>query len=49
MSRSERIGWGLGAVICVVIPLAMGYIGLGVAGAALLALAWWVLRGDGKL
>ena len=49
VTRPERIGWMLAVIICVVIPLALGYIGLGVVGGALLALAFWVLRRDGKL
>ena len=49
MSRAERIGWLLAVIICVVLPLALGYVGLGVVGGALLALAFWVLRRDGKL
>jgi len=46
MSKPELAGWLLAGVCCVVIPLALGYVGLALAGAALLALAWWVLRDE---
>jgi len=45
MTRSERIGWLLAVIICLVIPLALGYYGLAIAGGGAPAvLAWRVKR-----
>ena len=49
MTNSERIAWALGAVICVGLPLALGYHGLAVVGGGALAVLWWLLRRDGLL
>ena len=42
---AERLSWALGVVICIVLPLALGFYGLAVAGGGALAvLAWRVKR-----
>jgi len=42
---AERLGWILGVVVCIVLPLALGYYSLALAGAGGLAvLAWRVKR-----
>ena len=47
MTRSDKLAWLLALVICLVIPLAMGYYGLALAGGGGLAvLASW-LDGQG--
>jgi len=46
MSRSERIGWLLGLIICLVIPLAFGHWREAIAGTGALAVLWWLLRRD---
>ena len=44
---AEVIGWILGVIICIVLPVALGYWDLAVAGASGLAvLAWRVKRGS---
>ena len=46
MTASERISWLLALLLCVGLPLAMGYYGLAVVGGASLAvLEWRVQRG----
>jgi len=39
----EVVGWSLAVIICLAIPMIMGYHGLALAGGLCLALAWWVL------
>jgi len=39
----EVVGWALGAVICVVIPLALGYWREVIAGTGALAVLWVIL------
>ena len=41
MTRSEKLSWTLGAVICAVIPLAFGHWREALAGTAALAVLWW--------
>ena len=41
---AERLGWILGGVICIVLPLALGYYGLALAGAGGLAVLWWRVK-----
>lgn len=40
---AERVGWLLAAIMCLIIPLAMGYRGLAVVGGASLAVLAWLL------
>ena len=44
MTRPERIGWALGAVICFAIPLALGYYGLALVGGGALVVLWVILK-----
>ena len=44
---AEKVGWLLAVVLCVVLPVALEYYGLALAGAVLLALAWWLVREGG--
>jgi len=46
MSRSERIGWLLAVIICLVIPLLFGHWREAIAGTGALAVLWWLLRRD---
>lgn len=41
---AERLGWIVGVVICIVLPLALGYYDLAVAGAGGLAVLGWRVR-----
>lgn len=43
---AEVIGWILAIVVCIVIPLALGYYALALVGAGSLAVLWWLLRRD---
>ena len=44
MTRSDKLAWLLALVICLVIPLAMGYYGLALAGGGGLAVLWWRVK-----
>jgi len=46
MTWPERIGWLLALFLCVILPLALGYYGLALAGAGGLAVLAWQLRRD---
>ena len=46
VSRAERIGWLLGLIICLVIPLLFGHWREAIAGTGALAVLWWLLRRD---
>lgn len=46
MSTSERIAWLLAVFLCVILPLALGYWGLALAGTGGLAVLAWRLRRD---
>lgn len=41
---AERLGWILAIVLCVILPAALGYYGLALAGRSELAMLWWRLR-----
>jgi len=44
VSTSERIGWALAVFLCVILPLALGYWGLALAGAGGLVVLWWRVK-----
>jgi len=46
VSTSERIGWALAVIICLVIPLLFGHWREAIAGTGALAVLWWRLRRD---
>jgi len=46
VTRSERLGWALAVIICLALPLALGYYREAIAGTAALAVLWWLLRRD---
>ena len=49
MTRSDKLSWVLAVILCVVIPLGLGYYGLAIVGGLSLAVLAWVLRRDGLL
>ena len=40
----EVIGWILAVVICIVLPVALGYYDLALAGGGGLAVLWWRVK-----
>lgn len=46
MITSDRVSWLLALVCCVIIPQALGYYALALAGGGSLAVLAWVLRRD---
>ena len=41
---AKRLGWALGVIICIVLPLALGYYGLAIAGGGALAVLAWRVK-----
>ena len=46
MTTSEQVSWLFGVIICLALPVALGYYGLAIAGTGALAVLWWLLRRD---
>ena len=47
ITRTEQASWALAVIACVVIPLALGYHDLALAGAGGLGILWWRVQKSG--